>query len=339
MTPRNTTAPARNWRDIPQQMHPRAMSTGGRRRVTFSLLKTAGFMVVLAGLVWGGCAVAATLREKPTKGSEAMQASPVKDLLLVTDGVLDQAWMNRTLALPKNTSLMALDLYSLRARLMASGQVRTATLTRSFPSTLSVSISERAPVARLSAQDKDDMPRTLLIARDGVVYEGVGYDAAMVQTLPWLAGVKLTRVGGNFQPIAGMEPVAELLAKAKLEAEHLYNTWKVVSLAKLESDGEIEVSTKDATKITFGINEDFFRQLANLDAILDAAAAHPEKTLREINLAVGSQVPVAFADAAPASAGPTAARPAPLVAPGRPAVPAPATPASRPLVLPSFTIR
>ena len=329
MTPRNTTAPARNWRDIPQQMNPRAMSTEGRRRVTFSVLKTAGILVVVGGLIWGGVQVVGTLREAPSKGTDAMQASPVKDLVLVTDGVLDQAWMTRTLALPKNTSLMALDLYQLRARVLASGQVRTATLTRSFPSTLAVSISERMPVARLSAQDKDESPRTLLVARDGVVYEGVGYDAAMVQTLPWLAGVKLTRVGGTFQPIAGMESVADLLAKAKLEAEHLYNTWRVVSLARFEADGELEVATKDATKITFGINEDYFRQLANLDAILDAAAAHPEKSLREINLAVGSQVPVAFADAAPGAVVPSS----------RPAVPAPAVPASRPLVLPSFTIR
>jgi cell division protein FtsQ len=326
MTPRNTTAPARNWRDIPQQMSPRTMSSEGRRRVLMSVLKTAGFVGVFAGLVWGGVEVAATFRETPAKGTEAMQAAPVKDLVLVTDGVLDQAWMNRALALPKNTSLMALDLYQLRARVLASGQVRTATLTRSFPSTLTVSISERTPVARLSAQDRDEAPRTLLIARDGVVYEGVGYDAAMIQTLPWLAGVKLTRAGGAFQPIAGMEPVAELLAKAKLEAEPLYNTWKVVSLAKLDSDAEIQVTTKDATKITFGINEDYFRQLANLDAILDAAAAHPEKALREINLAVGSQVPVAFADATPGSTGPSAVPSA--------RAPAPTAPS---LVLPNFS--
>ncbi len=321
MTPRNTTAPARNWRDIPQQMSPRAMSTEGRRRVTAGVLKTAGIVAVLAGLVWGGLEVAGTFSEKPTKKSEAMQAAPVKDLVLMTDGVLDQAWMSRTLALPKNTSLMALDLFQLRTRVLASGQVRSATLTRSFPSTLTVSISERTPVARLSAQDKDDSPRMLLVARDGVVYEGVGYDAAMVTTLPWLAGVKLTRAGGTFQPIAGMESVAELLAKAKLEAEHLYNTWKVVSLARLESDGEIEVATRDALKITFGINEDYFRQLANLDAILDAAAAHPEKSPREINLAVGSQVPVAFADATTT----------PSVPAGRAATAAPA------LVLPNFS--
>jgi cell division protein FtsQ len=322
MTPRNTNTPARNWRDIPQQMRPRAMSYEGRRRVMMRVLKTAGFVVVLGGLVWGGFEVAGTFRETQVKRTDAMQAAPVKDLVLLTDGVLDQAWMNRTLALPKNTSLMALDLYQLRNRLMASGQVRTATLTRSFPSTLTVSISERAPVARLSAQEHGEDPRTLLVARDGVVYEGVGYDAAMVTTLPWLAGMKLTRTGGTFQPIAGMEPVAELLAKAKLEAEHLYSTWKVVSLARLESDGEIEVATKDATKITFGVTEDFFRQLANLDAILDAAAAHPEKALREINLAVGSQVPVSFADATPVSAAPA------------PAAVRPATPT---LVLPTFS--
>lgn len=330
MTPRNTNTPARNWRDIPQQMSPRTMSHEGRRRVMMSVLKTAGFAAVLGGLVWGGFEVAATFREAPSRKSDAMQAAPVKDLVLMTDGVLDQAWMNRTLALPKNTSLMALDLYQLRNRLLASGQVRTATLTRSFPSTLTVSLSERAPVARLSAQDKDETPRTLLVARDGVVYEGVGYDAAMVKTLPWLAGVKLTRAGVTFQPIAGMEPVAELLAKAKLEAEHLYNTWKVVSLEHLESDGEIEVATKNATKITFGVTEDFFRQLANLDAILDAAAAHPEKSLRDINLAVGSQVPVAFADATPAAAGPMPGRPAAPLAPSRATTSAPA------LILPNF---
>lgn len=321
MTSRHTPTPARSWRDIPQQMSPRTMSTEGRRRLLFGILKTAGGLAVLGALAWGGLQVAGTFRERPTKTTEAMQSAPVKDLVLQTDGVLNQAWINHALALPKNTSLMALDLFQLRARLLASGQVRTATLTRSFPATLAVSISERMPVARLSAQDKDDSaPRTLLVARDGVVYEGVGYDPAMVSTLPWLAGVKLTRVGGAFQPIAGMEPVAELLAKAKLEADHLYGTWRVVSLARLDSDGEIEVTTRDATRITFGINEDFFRQLANLDAILDAAAAHPEKSPREINLAVGAQVPVAFSDAVPTDA-PPAARP---------------TPAAPALVLPTF---
>ena len=315
-----TTPPARSWREIPQQVNRRAMSSGSRRRVVLGGLRTAGIVAVLVGAVWGGWEVAATFQSNSRKVTELAPSAPVKDLVLVTDGVLDQAWLARTLALPKNTSLMALDLFQLRTRVLASGQVRSATLTRGFPATLAVSLAERMPVARLSAQDREAEPRTLLVARDGVVYEGVGYDPAMVQTLPWLAGVKLLRAGGSYQPIAGMESVADLLAKAKLEAEHLYDTWRVVSLARLDSDGELEVVTREGTKITFGLNEDFFRQLANLDAILDAAKAHPEKSPREINLAVGAQVPVAFSAGEPADA-------------TRPKPPAPAAPS---LVLPVF---
>ena len=306
--------PARHWKDIPQQVSHRAMSSEGRRRVVMGVVKTAGIVTALAVLAWGGYGVVAALQDEPGRMPQTVKAAPLRDLVLVTDGVLDQAWLARTLAIPKGASLMELDLFQLRGRLLASGQVRSASLTRSFPATLSVSLSERPPVARLQVQDQTDAMRTLYVARDGTVFEGVGYDAKMTDTLPWLAGVKLTRQGGVFLPVAGMETVADLLAKAKLEAEHLYATWRRVSLERLATDGEIDVGTKDGTRIVFGTNEDFFRQLANLDAILDAAHAHPEKALRVINLAVGGQVPVAFEtaaaapDASPVRAAPPATR-------------------------------
>ena len=286
------------------------MSSEGRRRVVLGVLKTVVITGSLAALVWGGFEVAAALQDDPKKMAGSMTAVPLHDLVLVTDGVLDQAWLTRTLAVPKGASLMGLDLYQLRARLLVSGQVRAATLTRNFPATLAVTLTERTPVARLQVQDQGDAPRPLLVARDGTVFEGIGFDPAMLETLPWLSGVKLTRQGGVFLPVAGMEAVADLLAKAKLEAEHLYADWRRVSLTRLASDGEIEVGTKDGTKIIFGTSEDFFRQLANLDAILDAARTQPDKALREINLAVGGQVPVAFAGTAPETR-PAPARPAP----------------------------
>jgi cell division protein FtsQ len=96
-----------------------------------------------------------------------------------------------------------------------------------------------------------------------------------------------------------MEPTAELLAKAKLEAEQLYGTWRSVSLARLASDGELEVTTQDGARIIFGTNQDFFRQLANLDAILEVAKTRPDKALRVINLALGGDVPVTFDGATP----------------------------------------
>ena len=137
-----------------------------------------------------------------------------------------------------------------------------------------------------------------LVAREGRVFEGIGFDEGMIETLPWLDGVKLVRQGETFLPIAGMDTVAELLAKAKMEAEHLYRTWRIVSLARLESDGEIEVRDKNVSKIYFGTNEDFFRQLARLDLLLDTARLQTEQSPNVINLAIGSQVPVTFDDPA-----------------------------------------
>jgi cell division protein FtsQ len=274
------------------------MSREGRRRVAWSAVKTCSVAVLLGGLGWGGYEIFAALRGNPKVFSGSAPAVPVKEVELVTDGVLNKEWLVRTLALPKNAPLMQLDLYQLRARIMASQQVRSATLTRVFPATLSVTISEHSPVARVMAQIGDEPPHALFVAREGRVFEGVGYDAEMVATLPWLGGIKLVRTADGFEPIAGMEQVADLLAKAKLEAEHLYRTWQIVSLERLQSDGEIEVKAQDVERILFGTREDFFRQLARLDALLDAARAKTDQPIREINLAIGSQVPVAFVDPA-----------------------------------------
>ena len=287
---------ARNWRDIPQQVKPRAMSTEGRRRLIWNGVKTVALIAILGGISWGGYELAAALRGSPKRFHGAAPTVPVNEIVLITDGVLDQAWLISTLALPKNASLMELDLYRLRAKLLATAQVRTASLTRNFPATLAVSLSEFSPVARMMAQINGEEPRMFMVAREGIVFDGFGFDEEMVSTLPWLDGVKLTRKDDAFVPIAGMETVADLLAKAKMEAEHLYRSWQVVSLARLESDGEIEVRDRSVARIFFGTNEDFFRQLARLDLLLDTARRQTDKFPREINLAIGAQVPVSFDD-------------------------------------------
>lgn len=288
--------PSRSWRDIPQQVKPRAMSKGGRKRLVWSVTKTIFAGALLCGLVWGGYEIGAVLRGNPRVLSATAEAVPVKEIVLTTDGVLDHEWVVKTLGLPRKVSLMQLDLHVLQAKLLETRQVRTANVARVFPATLTVSISEYSPVARLMAQVGRDEPQAFLVSREGVVFEGFGFDPAMVKTLPWLAGVKLERDGEGFLPIAHMEVVADLLAKAKLEAEHLYRTWHVISMERFESDHEIEVRAKDVGRILFGVNDDFFRQLARLDSLLDAARARTDRPLREVNLAIGAQVPVTFED-------------------------------------------
>ena len=111
-------------------------------------------------------------QDGPKSAPSAATICPIREITLATDGVLDRAWLTRTLALPKISTLLALDLGQLRARVLASGQARTAAIVRDFPSTLSVRFSVRAPVARIQAPGGDLAPRALLAARDGVAYEG-----------------------------------------------------------------------------------------------------------------------------------------------------------------------
>lgn len=278
------------------------MSREGHRRLVLHALKVAGAAAFVAAVSWGAWVTAAALQEGPGALPGAAAAAPVRNIVLVTDGVLDRAWLAHTLALPRKATLMDVDLELLQARILASRQVASASVVRNFPATLQVRISERAPVARILVQQGGGGPRALLVARDGVVYEGAGYDLPLLDTLPWLDGVRLTRKDGAYAPIAGMDSVAELLARAKMEAEPLYRTWHVVSLSRLASDGEIDVRTKDGMRVTFGTREDFFRQIARLDLILDAAQARGGGPVRAVDLSLDDQqVPVTLG-AGPAQA-------------------------------------
>lgn len=282
---------ARSWRDIPQPVVPRAMSREGRWRFAMSALRIVCLTGMGTGIVWGVWVVFVSLDQNTKTHAPSAQMTPIKAPQLRTDGVLDNAWLTNALALPKNIALTELDLEKLRARLLADQQLVSATLTRHFPDRLVVQISERTPIARVAAEHGGQQ-NVFLIARDGVVYAGKNYDQGMLDTLPWLDGIELVGKNGGFRPIAGMTAVGELLGKARLEAEHLYNGWAVVSLAHLDADHQIEVRTKRGPcTIYFSTRDDYFRQLAKLSYIWDQITRMPEAKAT-IDLSLGSDVPV-----------------------------------------------
>ncbi|HEX3731302.1 MAG TPA: cell division protein FtsQ, partial [Opitutaceae bacterium] len=107
---------SRNWRDIPQQVKPRAMSSGGRRRLLLAALGWAGGLTAAAALGAGVWLVSESWRNPASiPGAKPM---PIRDIALVDpDGVLDHSWLVRTLALPPGATLGSLDLAKLRARI------------------------------------------------------------------------------------------------------------------------------------------------------------------------------------------------------------------------------
>ncbi len=294
------------------------MSREGRRRFAFSVVRLTLGVAVVVGVAVGGWLVFGAMEETTGKSS-AVTAVPLGAPKLETSGFLsaDATWLGRTLDLPRHATLMGLDLDRLRARLLAQGQVQTAVLTKMFPSTLRVQLTERAPVARVMAQLPGAEPRAFLVARDGVVFAGVGFPAELVDTLPWLEPTKLVRDGDGFVPITGMGTVADLIGKARLEAEHLYSTWRVVSLARLNTDAEVEVRTAAGVSIIFSANSDYLSQIAKLDLAIDRLAGQGA-AYKRIDLAGGRDVTVTL-DV------PLIPAVAPAAAPRR--APAPASPA------------
>ena len=283
---------ARSWRDISQPVKARAMSSGGRWRVVMAGLRTVALLALLAGLAWATWMVVSALRD-PHKVPPAAKTVPMKaPELKSTDGVLDHAWLARTLEIPQGASLMELDLEKLRERILFDRQVLTATLTRHFPDRLLVHVTERMPIARVRV-DLGIVQRDLLVARDGVLFFGTGFDPGMLKTLPWLDGVAIAREGAGFRPIANMDVVARLLADARFSAPHLYAYWQAVSLARLESDRELEVTMKNGTKALFTGKGSFFIQLAYFDEIFDRLSRIPGARAR-VDLTLGREVPVTF---------------------------------------------
>ena len=280
------------------------MSRGGRRRLLLGFFRGTLLLLAVAVLLGGVYFFTEMMQGGTRPLARAVNAVPIKEIALRTDGVLDQAWIVRTLALPPKATLMDLNIDRLRDRLLADPQVKSATVSRKFPATLDVSLAERPPVALVNARIGNEAPRPYLVARDGTVYRGSGYDQATLAALPWLDGVKLRLDGDHFEPIRGMEAVADLLATTRNEAPHLYHTWKVVSLERLESDAEIHVRATNIEKVIFSARSsgDFLRQIAQLDALLDSVHAAEDQPVNEINLAVGRmidgriQVPVTFKD-------------------------------------------
>lgn len=304
MTPssaNSTAVPGRSWRTIRQEVKPLAMSRQGRRRRLLAWTKVAALVAFVAGSGWGIYEIAHSWVTDRAALATAVHSGKVKDVVVITDGVLFRDWVNGVLALPKSASLMALDLPALRDRLLASGQVRVAVLTRNFPDTLVVTLQERTPVARVQAEDSSGVARQLLVAKDGVVYDGLNYDKAMLATLPWLDGVRLVKSGDRFEPIEGMAEVSALLSMAQLQAPHLYREWLIVSLANLAERDEIVVRAEDVPEIVFSRKRDFFKQIAQLDFVIDETRRleHP-LLLQSVNLSLEGQVPVVPRAATPA---------------------------------------
>ena len=273
------------------------MGREGKKRLVMAIGNVVAIVLLVVVSAWGVYELVNLWETNPKRITSPTKGLPLRDFAVRTDGVLDKPWVQRTLDLPKSVSLMDLELVNLKRRLEESGQVSKAVIERRFPDVLVVTLQERTPVARIMARIGDASPVVFVVARDGTVYSGFGYNAEMADALPFIDGVKLVREGSGFARIDGMDVVADLLGTAQASAPPLYRSFKVVSLARFGLDRTLMVKSAEVDSITFGSSQDsFYRQLARLDYILaETRRQNAPGQLKTVNLAIGDkQVPVSF---------------------------------------------
>lgn len=185
--------------------------------------------------------------------------------------------------------IMEADIFALKEKLEESGQVMVASVKRVFPSSLRIDIIERKPVMRLIVADSEGKRRLRLVARDGVVYKGVGYSADALKQLPYLQPHR--QADGSYFPLSGIETVVALLDVVHDTRPKLYATWQVVSLqyynGKSGMPGQIiEIRSTIVPKIIFGVSKDFALQLDRLVYILDYFEKNGDPSLKKIDLSL-----------------------------------------------------
>lgn len=275
-----------SWRGISQSVSPRVMSKPGRRRFSMHIVRVAFTVLALAGLAGLGVYLVQGFERPAETLAPVVKAEPLREIIVLTDGVLTDAWARQALDLPADIALMAVDLDAARAVLTRTGQVKSVVVARDFPDTLVVTVEERVPVIRIMAAIEPGRLEPLVVSRDGIVYRPINNSPIMINSLPWLDGVRLTRQGEGFAPLAGIDAVSDLLLTAQQEAPHLAADWRVVSL---EDAPRLVVRTRDIRQIVFD-SLNVRRQLAWLDHILDEQARAPQpRAIERIDLSIAAR--------------------------------------------------
>lgn len=300
---------AQSWRELAGHGRKRRIpSREARRRQRIRRLRAlivAGLGLALA--VGGGYGVWWWL-EAPAEGGAGTSGGggekearakgvPIRRITLRTDGVLPERWVASVLDLKPGLGLMDVDIHELKARMEEAGQVKSASVERVFPDELNVRIEERTPLLRLRTENADGERRERIVARDGTVYEGIGYPEAALRNLPYL--VPYRNPDGDYFPLSGIGRVAELLELAREEMPDLYRGWRVVSLEDYSGDPDlpwqiIEIRSRLVPRILFSASGDFGRQLDRLDYILEEVRKRGNPEMEQIDLSLRGAAAVQF---------------------------------------------
>lgn len=239
---------------------------------------------------------------------------------VTTDGHLTREQILAAADVVEGRNILTVDLGKARAALESLPQVERAEVIRTFPNTVAINVTERQPVAWVTAK-KGDNPttsaRSFLIDARGIVLRSRSRESE-ASRLPVISGVETEDLVPGQRASRG--EIIAALELLRLNADSTRFQIRGIDLAKA---CRLVASDQRRGQITFGVQR-IEEQLGRLNQILDhIEPSHRE--LRTVNLVPERNVPVTFCEPEPevAPPAPTLTPPPAPIAEAKPPKPEP----------------
>ncbi|MEO0511010.1 MAG: FtsQ-type POTRA domain-containing protein [Verrucomicrobiota bacterium] len=288
---------SQSWRELAGPRRKRVNSPQAKKRRQARIFKLLGAFLALLLLISLGIWTSTLLKERERPIQISTPSKEISQIMFETDGVLPNKWLGTVLKLDKGTTMMEVDIHAMKQSLEGQAQVVRASVERVFPSALKITIEEHIPVLRIAVPGSNGKVEQRVVARDGSIYQGIGYSKADLDRLPFVQ--PYLHSDGSVRPMRGIERVDDLLSAGRQEQPEFYKTWKVISLQHYsgyaDMPGEvIEVRSSYVPRVIFGASTDFSQQLDRLKVILDYVRARGNPSLKRIDLSLRGSAAVQF---------------------------------------------
>ena len=218
----------------------------------------------------------------------------LREINFATDGALTREQVLTAAGIVEDRNIFTIDLAQARRVIEEMPQVESAVVQRNLPNRMSVSITERRPIAWIAAKGDEDpssSERSFLIDGRGIVLRS-RVVLPEYYHLPIISGFAT----GNLVP-GKREPALEMQAALELVRLNADNTRFQVRNIDVSKGYCLLVTDQRRAKITFGLDR-IENQLTRLNRYLDRAAEE-RREIQTINLVVERNVPVTFYEPEP----------------------------------------
>lgn len=290
MTKKKTTNKKPNtWRSLKQTGKPRAVSDMQQQARLLRFKCCVGALLAIALLLSGLMGAWHLKKTHPEMFRFTKSRHQLENVILKTDGVIDDHWLRQATGLNNGKPLSDIDIGKLDSRLESYGQIDSATIELHYPHALVVELKENTPIFRVRvAEPGDKEPKDLLVSRKGRVFAGNGQTHNMLNRLPYLVGVELKKRNHVYRAIQKVEDVAPLVETARQDYPELYAQWRFVSLENYDGRKDVpwavvRIHTRDRGQWLFS-PYDYHTQLKRLDKILAQVDPQDKEQITRIDL-------------------------------------------------------